>query len=294
VAQRCGVRSVRMKLFTVILVAMIGIGASAAPVRDGPVVAELIADTLTVTPGQPFTIALRMQVDSPWHIYWINPGDSGLAPSLDWTLPEGLAVGDMQHPPPLAIPTPPFMTYGHTGDVVFLMEVRPPADLSGPTVTLSAEVDWLVCHELCIPGFAEVELSLPVRAEPGEPSEHAEIIAAARSQRPIEGVDWALTAQVQADRLILAASPPTDDALPIDSAQFFPYSRTVIRHAAPQTWHAGGGGGRLELVVRDAAEPPEYLSGVLVVQRGGTSLALRVNIPVAGTFSSRPANPKGT
>jgi thiol:disulfide interchange protein DsbD len=72
--------------------------AAAAPVRNGPVAAELIAETRSFAPGQPFTIAVRLALDAPWHAYWTNPGDSGLAPSIEWKLPAGFSAGDLQFP----------------------------------------------------------------------------------------------------------------------------------------------------------------------------------------------------
>ncbi|HPJ56754.1 MAG TPA: protein-disulfide reductase DsbD family protein [Kiritimatiellia bacterium] len=70
----------------ILALAMLAGNARAAPVRDGPVQAELISEVAAVAPGKPFTVAFRMTLDESWHAYWTNPGDSGLAPSLDWTL----------------------------------------------------------------------------------------------------------------------------------------------------------------------------------------------------------------
>ena len=31
-------------------------------------------------PGASFTLGLRYVVEQEWHVYWVNPGDSGIEP----------------------------------------------------------------------------------------------------------------------------------------------------------------------------------------------------------------------
>lgn len=64
-------------------------GLRAEPVRDKHVAAELIAENTHVQPGQPFWLAVKLNMDPHWHTYWRNPGDSGLGTTVDWELPEG-------------------------------------------------------------------------------------------------------------------------------------------------------------------------------------------------------------
>ena len=45
-------------------------------------------------------IALVLHLESGWDVYWVNAGDSGEAPSVDWVLPAGVTVGKMQFPTP--------------------------------------------------------------------------------------------------------------------------------------------------------------------------------------------------
>ena len=54
----------------------------AAPVDTGHLMAELVAQTRSVAPGQTVHVALRQKIDKGWHTYWRNPGDSGGATTL--------------------------------------------------------------------------------------------------------------------------------------------------------------------------------------------------------------------
>lgn len=248
------------------IAAFFAASALGAPVRVGPVAAELIAEVEAISPGEPFTVALRLALDAPWHAYWINPGDSGLAPALAWTLPPGFVAGDLQFPPPVAIATPPFMTYGLEGEVLFLATITPPADAPKDGVILKAEADWLICKEICVAGQAELELALPVRAGPAPLHPvHAARIAAARDRLPAEASRWTFRAQQMSNRYWLFATPPEDAARDIPVATFFPFDAGQIRHAAPQAWRRKGNDYVLELVPADPlAPPPEKLAGVLV------------------------------
>ena len=269
----------------------------AAPVRNGPVVAELISETRTVAPGRPFTIAFRMSLDAPWHAYWINPGDSGLPPSLAWSLPEGFAVGPLQFPFPRAIATPPFMTYGLEGDVWLLATVTPPNEWAADTVTLAAGAEWLICDESCVPGSATLSLTLPVPGGPAEiDPELAAGFAAARERLPIEPSGWRFRALRANGRYLLEATPPDDFAGDMPTATFFPFAADVIRHNAAQVWRRGGNAYLLELVPADSsAPPPDVLSGILVSPGawgpGQPNHALRADAPFSEE-SPRLANPE--
>ncbi|MGH9456403.1 MAG: hypothetical protein ACRD2J_02035, partial [Thermoanaerobaculia bacterium] len=53
-------------------------GAAAAQVHEGRriVTARLIADTVRVQPGTPFTAGVHLTIAPGWHVYWENPGDT--------------------------------------------------------------------------------------------------------------------------------------------------------------------------------------------------------------------------
>ncbi|NDB96500.1 MAG: thiol:disulfide interchange protein, partial [Verrucomicrobia bacterium] len=59
----------------------------AGPVAQTPqVTVDLLAEPKSVEPGKPMTLGLRFRPVPGWHIYWENPGDSGLPPSVTWKL----------------------------------------------------------------------------------------------------------------------------------------------------------------------------------------------------------------
>ena len=97
-----------------------------------------------------------------WHTYWQYSGDSGLPTTIRWNLPEGFSAGPIQWPVPQAKVEPgDIQVYAYSGQVLLLATITPPANVAG-NATLSADASWLVCEEVCVPGDASLELTLPV------------------------------------------------------------------------------------------------------------------------------------
>ena len=79
-------RTPRPFLATLVALFTLPLMVAAAPARKGAVEVELVSEVASIAPGQPFTVALRMQHEPHWHSYWLAAG-TGYATSLAWTLP---------------------------------------------------------------------------------------------------------------------------------------------------------------------------------------------------------------
>ena len=97
---------------------------SDGPVRAAHVTAELAAGAPAASPQSSSQIALILHLESGWHVYWVNAGDSGEAPNVDWVLPAGVTVGKMRFPTPKRLPLGPLMDYGYEGTAVFPFELK--------------------------------------------------------------------------------------------------------------------------------------------------------------------------
>jgi len=142
--------------------------ASVAQVVDGKtlVQAELISSASAIAPGETFYVGLKLTMAPGWHTYWEYSGDAGIPTKIKWDLPPGFGAGPIEWPIPKAKLEPgDIEVYGYSGEVVLLIAIQPPADLTpGTEVTLRGVASWLVCEEICIPGSAKVEITLPVAA----------------------------------------------------------------------------------------------------------------------------------
>lgn len=144
-----------------------GRGASFFRDEDEHVKASLVAAEASVQPGRAFTVALKLEHAAGWHTYWKYPG-TGLPTTLKWDLPPGWTAGDIQWPTPENIVDAKgaITGNGYTGTLYLPVTLTPPKDLkAGESVTLRAKADWLMCEKECVPGGANVSVTLPVKTE---------------------------------------------------------------------------------------------------------------------------------
>ena len=69
-----------------------------------------MADAKSVKAGQPFTLGVLLKIEPGWHVYWKNPGESGMATAVNFKVPEGFKVGELNFPIP--------RQFGNSGDIV--------------------------------------------------------------------------------------------------------------------------------------------------------------------------------
>jgi len=146
----------------------------------------LLSEQVQAVPDQTLWLALRFELIPHWHIYWRNPGASGSAPVIRWTLPAGWQTGAVQWPVPGRIRVGPLTNYGYEDTVSLLVPVEvPPGPLPAGPQTIIAEAEWLVCRVDCIPETGRLTLELN-NAGSGSitATETRELFTAARAQWP--------------------------------------------------------------------------------------------------------------
>ena len=249
--------------------------ALAAPVQTDHVEAELIAERNALMPGTDNWIALRLRPDAGWHVYWRNPGDSGIATALQWQLPEGIAAGDIQWPYPHRESLGELTNYGYNEETLHLVPLSVAQTARG-VATMRAQARWLVCKDVCIPGEADLSLELPVRMQAQMDPDWAPSFAAARIQLPRTATDWQAQFQVADGSVSLSL---TGSALSgAEPVAFFPYANDLVNHAAPQR-SARDGTGTLRLSQQLSpyyVDAPETVEGVLVLSRGNATEAWEI------------------
>jgi thiol:disulfide interchange protein DsbD len=249
-----------------------------------PVQVRLVAEREAIRPGAPFSLGLHFQIAPGWHIYWLNPGDSGQPPRAKWILPEGFRAGELEWPAPVRMGSGSVVDFGYDSDVLLAARITPPAWLrTGSSAVLAAEVNWLMCREICIPGKQRLQISLAVTSAEPAASSAAPLFAAARAAlpRPLPA-DWRVTVASVKDQLVLTLLTGSRAS----SAVFFPLEPGVIDNAAPQAAQPLERGVRLSVRMSEQlAAPPGALRGVLVL---GPGRAVQFEAPVRAS-GGRPA-----
>jgi thiol:disulfide interchange protein len=280
--------------------------SAAANALSGPTVAtdnvksRLVSETGAIGPGQTVWVALELTIRDGWHTYWRNPGDSGQATSLAWTLPRGVTAGDIVWQTPHRFDIAPLVNYGYAKHVMHLVPITAPDDLRpGAMLRLSAKASYLVCADVCIPEDATLELQLPTVATAGaaDPSDAA-LFTAARSDLPI-AAPATTTASVRDGQLVITLGKEWGGTLSqIQSLAFFPYDEGSIEYAAPQILTRSKEA--IELAVKLGYQPPKSrtVGGVLIAteQSGGHTATVPIEIAAnfTGAVGPATASPGGT
>jgi DsbC/DsbD-like thiol-disulfide interchange protein len=252
---------------------LLAIAPLLAAADDGHVTISLLSEHAALVPGKTLWLALRLQHEPHWHTYWINPGDSGLPTKFAWQLPAGYAAGDIAWPTPQRIAVGELQNFGYEGDVLLLVPLDVPSEAKPDTTAhIGAQVKYLVCHEECIPGKADLAVDLPVRSASGTALKQFET---ARAQLP-QPAKWKGEATLQDEKIEFALHgadlPVISDAYVMD--------RKIVNYAPPQI-SRNGDTETLSFAKSDyfTVAPPQI---DLLVRAGARAWSVRV------PFSSSP------
>ena len=237
---------------------------------DGPHthIELLVPESALSRNGEPNTAGLHFKLESGWHVYWKNAGDSGEPPHIKWTLPTGITASELQFPAPKRLPLGPLMDFGYEDEVVFPFSIAAAKSAAAGPADLHAKVEWLVCREVCIPGKAELDLIRPVSDHPTSGASQDELQLIQRFQALLPKPAPASFKPVfQADGAGFRLAMTTGQKE--TSAAFFPADQTVVDNPAPQTVTPTGDGFVLSLK-KDAnlTATPDQLRGVIELADG--------------------------
>ncbi len=179
--------------------------ASSAPDEGNPrVEGALLVDVTQVKPGDTFRAGVRFRLDPGWHIYWKNPGDSGLETEVSWDTP-GSTVGPLKWPFPDTFRTPDgfITTYGYDDEAILVADVKASEGATTGALTLSAAVEALVCEVHCIPAELVLTRSVPLGPETLRDAETAAVLDAevAKVPRPVADSGHAVSVALDAPSL---------------------------------------------------------------------------------------------
>ncbi|MCB5188243.1 thioredoxin family protein [Methylobacillus caricis] len=274
--------------------------ADAAEAATEQVRARLVASVDSVHAGDEITVGVNQRIIPHWHTYWINPGDSGMATSIDWTLPAGAEAGDIQWPIPHRFTTGPITNYGYSDEVTLLTNIRVPTSLKpGDTFPVKALVNWLVCDDVCIPQEVKLTLSLPVVAGGADGGKGSELIAKARQQLPLAS-PWQVSAYGQKQGPLLKVAGKVLEPGSKAEVWFFPEEWGRVSHKSKQPRRIDPDALLLQLSAGDnPLVEGEQLKGVLVVSkqtRNGTlaqgyQLDVKLEPGIAESISDQEAVP---
>ena len=276
-----------LTLASLVLLSLAGSSGRAAQTQ-----AQLVLAAESARPGDTVMAGIRLRMGTGWHIYWRNPGGSGIATSVDWELPPGVTPGSIRWPAPRKVPEDDLTTYVYEGEVMLLVPIKLTADLHPGTLELKAKVSWLECQTGCIPGDAAVQATLTIGPET-RPSQDDAAIQAALKKLPQAITEakprawWEKDATKATRPLLVEWTSPT----PAAEADFFPDTSEKFE-VQPATERAEADSGKIRLrktVKKSSGDWPTTLSGVLFQKSEAGVLAFDGSLAIESAVAANPA-----
>ena len=119
---------------------------------------EILFNDTFIESDQEFIAAIKFTLTPGWHIYWKNPGDSGLPPEINWKLPKGLEVKEILWPVPELASLDPLTSYGYYDELVLPIRFIAGEGFSFDQ-NFSAFISFLICDDICIPEDTNININ---------------------------------------------------------------------------------------------------------------------------------------
>ncbi len=214
---------------------------------------RLLPEKTQISGGETITVGIHHTLKDGWHTYWVNAGDSGSAARIEWSGLEKIEAKPILWPTPKKLPMGPLMNFGYEGEVILLQDITLPESLPEGPQEITASVDVLVCHEICIPESHTASFIINGDEE-GVPA----AIEMARTKLPLD-MGWQANIHQQGENVVVAVETDMPGALnKLDSIELYPEDWGLI--ANPETTKAALKDGVLTLThkkgERSIAEVP--------------------------------------
>ncbi|AWF83358.1 glucan 1,4-alpha-glucosidase [Microbulbifer sp. A4B17] len=187
--------------------------------------------------GKEERVGFYFEVDPGWHVYWRNAGDSGAAPRFN-LVPKGAALGPIEWPFPMRLRVEHLTNLGYSGNVAYLFQLLP--DKNTREITISADLEWLVCKVDCVPGFATMSFTRPVEAQAAWPDADLSVRNYFANRLPRKGSEspWqpVSISPRGSDYLVLQLTAMNDGEIPA----VFPINGELFSAAEPEIQHQDG------------------------------------------------------
>lgn len=262
-----------VKFFLVMLLLLVGQSFAQADFsfmkNNSNVQVELISNRSVLKVGEDFWLGVKFDLKEKWHIYWRNVGDTGLATSVEWELPEGIKLGELMWPVAERFETAGLVSYGYHDQTMLLVKAHlDPGKTWGNEVVLKANVRWLECKETCQPGRTSVELKVPIGAGIKE-STHQKIFDRYFSAIPQNSAD--IYAYKKDEGFVVGLKHRT----PIQHLDFFPDNNSDVEHGVPPKVELLDGVS--EIALKFGKSTPQKIKGVLRVDSNNSTQAYLVD-----------------
>ncbi len=225
---------------------------------------ETFSDYSIVKKGDTFNFFIKLTPEKDWHTYWLNPGDAGMSPNIEFDLPKGIIAGNPIYENPIKDEFTGMVSFIYESENTLMIPIRVSSDFSKSEINISGIIKWLVCKEECLAGSKKFSYNIKI----GQNS------ILANNRKSI--TDKILLNQAIRGKKISTKCTALDNTLSIEinknklskdikKLEFYPYINGYINYSSEQIFNDLGDKYQLILELdKFRTEIPEKISGILI------------------------------
>jgi len=196
--------------------------------------ARLVVDSFSSEKDSIISLGVLINLQDDWHIYWRNPGDSGLPTEIKLSLPNEITASEIKFPIPKIFASDEIVNYGYGHQVLFLFDVNVPENYSSEELNISAKITSLICKEICKAFDTTVTISLDMSKEFTAEESISRLFEATRKMIPEKNKRLNIIAKSKSDYVYLNVFVNKNENQNIIGIQFYPYEEGVFRNSIKQ------------------------------------------------------------
>mgnify|MGYP005843568601 FL=1 len=244
--------------------------------------AYIILDSFSLEKSRIIDAAVVIRLQEGWHIYWRNPGDSGMPTSFEFILPESIKVSEIKWAVPKIFEFEGYASYGYEGLAVFPFSIYIPENFNQDEITIEVNLKSLICKEFCKPFNKNLSRIIRLKDTYVASKSDYDLLQNTYKDIPLKNDKLKLRAKNHSDFVAINISSDIIKINKIRNVHFIPYENGIFKNSVTQNFSLSGS----FVVLNVEFDPfkikvPETLSGILVIEliseEGNSRLAFEVN-----------------
>jgi len=196
--------------------------------------ARIVVDSYSLEKSRSVPIGILIELEKDWHIYWRNPGDSGMPTSIDFEIPEGVSVSEIEWPVPKVFEYEGLASYGYDGQILLIADLNIPESFVSNSITVSAKIKSLICRDVCIPFNLTVSKEIKLTNAFSAEEEITKLFSQTRINLPEVKNDFELSVVSDKNNLTIVLENLNYDLAKINSLYFLPYENGLFKNTVDQ------------------------------------------------------------
>ena len=196
--------------------------------------ARIVVDSHLLNQNRTIPIGILIELDKDWHIYWRNPGDSGMPTSIDFDLPDGVKISEIKWPAPKAFEYDGLASYGYEKQVLLLVDLSVPENYNLNSIEITANLKSLICKDVCIPFNTTVSTEIDLVSNFKADDQISRLFSEAVNALPEVKNNTDFSVKVDDEFITLIIQNPEINPAEIESLYFLPYDNGIFKNSIDQ------------------------------------------------------------